>query len=379
MPGLLRGVARTAAIAGTATAVSNRVSRRQANRWSQQGGRRGTTAAVPARARPAPRPRPARGRPDRAAQGAGGAQEPGHPHRRRVRGAEGQDPGQGDLTPGEREALPGRQDAHGDVRRVSRDEIGEPARGLGRVRAPPHPRAGERAPVDRHRDARPQQRGGPRRALGVHVPRPDARPPAPDREQRDVEIAEKAAHAVEHVGVAEERDAGAALDHVGDRRQVRPDGQAPAVVLGGRDVDVHGPEADACARGGLDHPAPGPAPDDLRRAGRREHGDVLGQPPQRAQIEVVVMSVREEDGVSVQVRGRRRGDAAYVADPCHQHRVCQQAGAVDLDQGGRVADIRHAVAAHVRRSPAAALSSPWRARARRGRRDAGRRTPAARR
>ena len=33
MPGLLRGVARTAAVAGTATAVSNRVSRRQAQRW----------------------------------------------------------------------------------------------------------------------------------------------------------------------------------------------------------------------------------------------------------------------------------------------------------------------------------------------------------
>ena len=37
MPGLLRGVVRTAAIAGTATAVSNRVSRRQAERWQQQG------------------------------------------------------------------------------------------------------------------------------------------------------------------------------------------------------------------------------------------------------------------------------------------------------------------------------------------------------
>jgi hypothetical protein len=37
MPGLLRGVARTAVIAGTATAVSNRVSRRQAERWQQQG------------------------------------------------------------------------------------------------------------------------------------------------------------------------------------------------------------------------------------------------------------------------------------------------------------------------------------------------------
>jgi hypothetical protein len=36
MPGLLRGVVRTAAIAGTATAVSNNVSRRQAERWQQQ-------------------------------------------------------------------------------------------------------------------------------------------------------------------------------------------------------------------------------------------------------------------------------------------------------------------------------------------------------
>ena len=36
MPGLLRGVARTAVIAGTATSVSNRVSRRQYNRWAAQ-------------------------------------------------------------------------------------------------------------------------------------------------------------------------------------------------------------------------------------------------------------------------------------------------------------------------------------------------------
>jgi hypothetical protein len=36
MPGLLRGVARTAVIAGTATHVSNNVSRRQSARWAQQ-------------------------------------------------------------------------------------------------------------------------------------------------------------------------------------------------------------------------------------------------------------------------------------------------------------------------------------------------------
>ena len=34
--GLLGGIARTAVVAGTATAVSNRVSRRQYNRWATQ-------------------------------------------------------------------------------------------------------------------------------------------------------------------------------------------------------------------------------------------------------------------------------------------------------------------------------------------------------
>ena len=34
--GLLGGIARTAVVAGTATAVSNRVSRRQASRWAEQ-------------------------------------------------------------------------------------------------------------------------------------------------------------------------------------------------------------------------------------------------------------------------------------------------------------------------------------------------------
>ncbi|HZN73351.1 MAG TPA: SHOCT domain-containing protein [Micromonosporaceae bacterium] len=47
MPGLIRGVARTAVIAGTATAVSNRVSRRQAGRWAQQEEQQDAAAAPP--------------------------------------------------------------------------------------------------------------------------------------------------------------------------------------------------------------------------------------------------------------------------------------------------------------------------------------------
>jgi hypothetical protein len=56
MPGLLRGVARTAAIAGTATAVSNRVSRRQANRWAAQEAPPQYDAPPPAPAPVAPPP-----------------------------------------------------------------------------------------------------------------------------------------------------------------------------------------------------------------------------------------------------------------------------------------------------------------------------------
>jgi hypothetical protein len=55
VPGLLRGVARTAVIAGTATSVSNRVSRRQGQRWAQQEAQQQPQAYAPApEAAPAP-------------------------------------------------------------------------------------------------------------------------------------------------------------------------------------------------------------------------------------------------------------------------------------------------------------------------------------
>jgi hypothetical protein len=54
MPGLLRGMARTAVVAGTATAVSNRVSRRQAGRWANQ---QAPAAPEPQYAEPAGPPR----------------------------------------------------------------------------------------------------------------------------------------------------------------------------------------------------------------------------------------------------------------------------------------------------------------------------------
>ena len=68
MPRLMRSVARTAVIAGTATAVSNNVSRRQANKWSNQAEEQDAAiqqaaaqqlAAQQAAAPPPPQPAPA--------------------------------------------------------------------------------------------------------------------------------------------------------------------------------------------------------------------------------------------------------------------------------------------------------------------------------
>jgi hypothetical protein len=54
MPGLLRGVARTAVIAGTATSVSNRVSKRQGERWAAQEQQQHKQQSAPPQPSPAP-------------------------------------------------------------------------------------------------------------------------------------------------------------------------------------------------------------------------------------------------------------------------------------------------------------------------------------
>lgn len=56
MPGLLRGMVRTAAVAGTATAVSGGVRRRQERRWAEQEAPQAQAQPAPAPAAPAAAP-----------------------------------------------------------------------------------------------------------------------------------------------------------------------------------------------------------------------------------------------------------------------------------------------------------------------------------
>lgn len=66
MPGLLRGIARTAVVAGTATSVSNRVSRRQGQRWAADQPAPPQQEPAPPQAPPA-QPAPSSGGTDRIA------------------------------------------------------------------------------------------------------------------------------------------------------------------------------------------------------------------------------------------------------------------------------------------------------------------------
>ena len=59
MPGLIRGVARTAVVAGTATAVSGRVARRQQGKWAAQEAQQAPPPPPQAAYAPPPPPAPA--------------------------------------------------------------------------------------------------------------------------------------------------------------------------------------------------------------------------------------------------------------------------------------------------------------------------------
>lgn len=74
--------------------------------------------------------------------------------------------------------------------------------------------------------------------------------------------------------------------------------------------------------------------DDERQAGS-------GQQPQRGDVEVVEMGVRDEDAVERAERGEVDGAAlpAQVGDAAAKDGVGEQPGAVELDEDGRVADV----------------------------------------
>ena len=72
-------------------------------------------------------------------------------------------------------------------------------------------------------------------------------------------------------------------------------------------------------------------------AARHDEPLGLGE-PQRGHVEVVVMDVREENGVQRADRRSGAAHAAQVPDSPAQQRVGQDAGAVSFEENGAVTD-----------------------------------------
>lgn len=165
MPGLLRGVARTAVVAGTATAVSNRVSRRQEGRWAQQEQQQWEQQQ---QAAPPPAARSRSARPGRKAQAARRAPRLGSAHRRGVRCGQGEASQRRLSKPAPRSRLrraPTRLLSRGPIRvrqaryRRDRRSRADPARARADVSSSPRPssasalsRARRRPPAGRDPD-----------------------------------------------------------------------------------------------------------------------------------------------------------------------------------------------------------------------------------
>ena len=172
MPGLLRGVARTAVVAGTATAVSNRVSRRQANRWASQ------EPAARAAGLPEPPPAPEaatrrrHGHQAGPAQAARRAEDPGGAQRGRVRG---QAPDSRHLSGGLAVSDRGAQPALGRDRPDDRDVQADHDRGPQRVVGEEGERRHGAASAGTIATARPQVRPRSRATQAAATPSPRSR------------------------------------------------------------------------------------------------------------------------------------------------------------------------------------------------------------
>ena len=80
----------------------------------------------------------------------------------------------------------------------------------------------------------------------------------------------------------------------------------------------------------------------LARPPGRDDPRPAAETAERREVEVIVMQVRDEDGVEAPWRGRRRAVATEMRDSGAKYRVGEDAHATELDEHGGVADVRDA-------------------------------------
>lgn len=140
---------------------------------------------------------------------------------------------------------------------------------------------------------------------GVHVPRAQGRPPAPDGHQSGVQVLGQVRHAREDLGIAGEVDAATRFHDEPDGAGRYWDRRAPSVVDGWD--GPHGDAADSDLLSGCQlDPRPAETPERARGARGGDDGGAGIEPPQRGKVEVVAMPVGDQHRIKRAGVGRLR-------------------------------------------------------------------------
>ena len=146
-------------------------------------------------------------------------------------------------------------------------------------------------------------------------------------------------HLGKEVGVPCEVDAARAEHRVADGRRAGRVGRPRAVVRGERRLDPHGADLEPLPDGELVDVPEALAVQERAEPARDDERRLPAEPLERAEVEMVVVGVREQHRVDPAGRvGVDRHPPSQVGDEHAQQRVGEQADAVERDQDRGVAD-----------------------------------------
>ncbi len=148
-------------------------------------------------------------------------------------------------------------------------------------------------------------------------------------------------HLGEQLSVAGEVDPRICLDQVANRPDPTRAGATTGAVAGMYRRDPQGTDLQALALAQLHHVVKSVPPEKPPRSARRNDRGSGGEAPQRGEVEMVVVQVRDQHGVRTAGRtqvGQGRAAAKEAEQPVAKQRVGQDAGSCGLDRDRRVPD-----------------------------------------
>ena len=173
---------------------------------------------------------------------------------------------------------------------------------------------------------------------GSRWPPPPRPGPQPQIGMSPTSTGPSSRHAVEEIGVAGEVDGLRARDDVADRIGGRAERRAAAVVLGRHRADLRVARSRASRHCSISiDRLELPLAQETPETAGHDDRELLPEPLERRQVEMVVVPMGDEDRIDAAQRpAQRPRSPPEVRDAVAQQRIGQQADAVEIDEDRRV-------------------------------------------